>query len=176
MSTSLPDQPIPSALASAQADEETMLRARLGLRPTRYAKWSEHPDASPCPSWCWVTQGDGLQQHEIDPRHPLRALHHVETVVSIVASLYPGATTPDVDDHHIRAATIESDLTQAGSADPVVTIYLHSWQEGRQTHEKKLELTIEDARELGLVLSHLVQLAVGPQEPCPGQTPSRPRS
>jgi hypothetical protein len=115
-----------------------------------------------------------LREHEIDTRHPLRALHHVETVVRTGASLYRGATTPDVDDHHVCAATIESDLTQLGSADPVVTIYLRKWQDGRQAHQKKLTLTIEDARELGLVLNHLVQLAKGPQESWPA-TPGRPQ-
>jgi hypothetical protein len=108
-----------TSMATDCPDPET-LRESLGLRPTSYSGSAGHPDQRPCPSWCWVERSDGELQHEIVARHPMKALHQIDSAIPTVASLYPGEATLGVGDPMVRAATLESDLSQLGSADPVV--------------------------------------------------------
>jgi hypothetical protein len=152
--------PIP-ARTPAVADEsdapDVVVRERLALRSTVYAVTTGHPDRRPCPPWCSLAHSPG--QHEIVARHPLRALHHIDAAIPTVASLYPGEPDAGVGTHQIRTATVESDLTQLGSADPVISVYLRQWEGRRQRHQARLELSLQDAMELGAVLRYLADLA-----------------
>lgn len=140
-------------------DWDAGLRQRLGLRPTSYAMSTGHPDPRPCPLWCWVGRSGGEHQHEILARHPMKALHHIDSAIRTVASLYNGEAALGVGDRQVGTATVESDLTQLGSADPVVSVYLRRWEGRRPKHEKRLALTLVDAQELAAVLAFLVDLA-----------------
>ena len=151
--------PIPHR-TSAEADEldepELVLRQRLDLRPTVYAEASEHPDRRPCPPWCSI--GHGIGQHEIVARHPAVALHHIDAAIQSVASLYPGEPATGFGARQVRTATIESDLTQLGSADPVISVSLRRWEGRRQRFQKRLTLSLQDAMELAAVLRFLVDV------------------
>ena len=119
-----------------------------------------HPDQRPCPSWCWVEDSDD-GEHEIIALHPMKALHQIDSVIRTVASLYPGEPTLGIGDRRVGTATVESDLTQLGSADPVVSLYLRRWEDQRPKYDKRLALTLTDAKELAAVITHLVDLATG---------------
>jgi len=152
--------PIPDrspAVANELDAPDVAVRERLALRPTVYAETSGHPDRRPCPPWCSVAHNPG--QHEIIARHPLRALHHIDAAIPTVASLYPGEPGAGVGTHQIRTATVESDLTQLGAADPVISVSLRRWEGRRARHQQRLALSLPDAVELAAVLRHLADLA-----------------
>jgi hypothetical protein len=94
----------------------------------------------------------------------MQALHHIEEPISIVAALYRG-TVLESGEGHIQSATIECDLTQLGCADPRIEVCLRHWPEDRPVHEQTLALTVEDARELATVLTHLADLTAPLVEP-----------
>jgi hypothetical protein len=155
-STSTPD-----AVLAAQTRDAGTVRDSLGLRPISYAMSTGHPDRRPCPSWCWVGRAGGEFEHEIMARHPMKALHEIESAIRTVASLYPGEPAVGVGDRTVGTATVESDLTQLGSADPVISVYLRRWDGQIAKHDKRLALTLEDAKELAAALTYLVGLATG---------------
>jgi len=152
--------PIPHR-TSAEADEldepDFALRQRLDLRPTIYAEASEHPDRRPCPPWCSIAHSIG--QHEIVARHPTVAQHHIDAAIPTVASLYPGEPATGAGARQIRTATLESDLTQIGSADPVISVSLRQWEGRRKRYQKRLALSLRDAMELAAVLRYLADVA-----------------
>ena len=89
----------------------------------------------------------------------MKALHHIDAAIRTVASLYSGEPALGVGDRPIGTATFESDLTQLGSADPVLSVYLRRWDDRKPHHEKRLALTLLDAKELASVLTFLIDLA-----------------
>jgi hypothetical protein len=168
METSSPAAPSdPTSGHDSSRDHHTeTTEPRLGLRPTRYAVDGAHPDQRPCPAWCWARDRNGPHQHEIVAEHPMVALHHLDEIVRTIASLYPGSgssTSAPSGLHH--AATIESDLTQLGSDEPVITVALRRWEGHRSRHTDLMSLTVTDATELATVLDHFVHLAGHPPQP-----------
>jgi hypothetical protein len=154
--------PIPGETPTAHDKGRTPLvdRDLLHLRPTVYPEADGHPDARPCPSWCWAAQGVD-RQHEIEAAHPLTAEHHIDQAIATVASLYPGESAPGASPGHLRTATIESDLAQLGTAEPVIRINLRSYRRHTERHQNRLTLSLADATELAAVLTHLVNLGIG---------------
>ena len=155
-SSPVPDNPPHRATSQDVADAE--LRDRLDLRPVLYPADGRHPDARPCPSWCWVERSGGDHQHELMASHPMKALHHIDEPVRLVASMYPGDRIPGVAGRVIRTATVEADLTQQGSADPVISLTLHRGDRPAEP-QSLLTLTLPDARELTAALGYLLDLA-----------------
>ncbi len=151
-------QPPPASAPAPDFPDREALREALGLRPISYAMTTGHPDQRPCPSWCWVGRSEGFE-HEIIARHPMQAMHQIDSVIRTVASLYPGEPVLGIGDRKVDTATVESDLTQLGSGDPVVSVYLRWWEDQLPQHQKRLALTLADARELAAALNSLVELA-----------------
>ena len=163
MSPSSPDPACPIDAGDIQRErtDQSEPPRLVGLRATRYVRHDTHPDTRDGPPWCWVQRDPTLHKHEISPDHPVRALHHIEDPIAIVASLYPG-TTGESGGSHVQTATIECDLTELGGADPTIEVCLRHWPEGRAVHEQTLALTVEDARELATVLTYLADLTAAP--------------
>lgn len=144
-------------------------RMQLGLRPIAYDD-SQYPDSHPdqreCPPWCWVAEQrpdeDGrVFGHFIEPHSPMMAYHSRESV-SIVASRYRGSTSRAADrSGHVATATIESHLEQNGQSVPVINVALrwHNASGEPQYDPHRLRLSLTDAEELCIVLTHLVSLA-----------------
>lgn len=137
------------------------VRRHLGLRPLQYREEDGTADPRPCPSWCWVGQSEGGYQHEVDPRRPLEAHHSIEGWVSSMASLYEGQTVQEYADtpRHVATATYECHLEQVGQGDPRIRVYLRHYKNRGHHFEIRNLLSIDDARELAMVLNHLVEVA-----------------
>jgi len=159
MTPSLPLPPDMAVPADELEQADLALRQRLGLRPTVYPEAGRHPDQRPCPPWCSVGLSQGEREHEIVALHPMEAMHHIDTAIRTAASRYPGEPGRGIGAGDIRTATVESDLTRLGSADPVISVYLRHWELRRQRYRKRLDLTLRDAAELASALRFLVDLA-----------------
>ncbi|GAA1446439.1 hypothetical protein GCM10009641_69990 [Mycobacterium cookii] len=139
--------------------------------PLRSKELSEdnHLDTRPCPSWCWVaTDNVNRYPHETDPDRITVARHTTGDPIDVRASLY-GADQEKGD--VVRSATLEVAIEQDGCEDPQIEVALRHYKRERRDNglyssvmhydPDRLRLTVEDARELALVLTHLADVAGG---------------
>jgi hypothetical protein len=137
--------------------EETALRQRLGVRPTLYVTDGEDPDARPCPAWCH----DGHDTHDIHKEHPLDARHALGYTPRVVASRYRGEYNHSDAGGCVTTAHIDVELQQIGQAGPHIELGLHHYPNGQHAFENRLEVSVEDARDLARALTHLADVAEG---------------
>lgn len=159
-----------SALCEGFVEDEEAERTRaLGLRPTHYSTHADghkgsYPDQRGCPAWCWVAAHPEYD-HEVTRNDPMNARHAAERV-STVASQYQGEYHSvgkyGDPDHltYVSTATVETELQQRGQDQPVIKISLRHYPDGkRQELTTRLRLSVDDARELAIVLSHFAEEA-----------------
>ncbi|RLV49010.1 hypothetical protein D9V37_10525 [Nocardioides mangrovicus] len=153
------------------------LRRALGVRPSNYfsdGRKGEHPDPNPCPTWCWVArETDEIYGHEVGWSNPMRAHHHLLATPTTVASLYSGTwysgTGDRVGTREVVTSSIETQLEQIGTREPMIRVSPRHWPDGRELKlVEKLRLRVEDARELITALTYVCDVADGKREPVGG--------
>lgn len=157
--SSIPDTPEVDGLDLTEIEnpEDATLRRQLGIRPIYFPQGGQgqHPDQSPCPKWCWATDGS---HHEVEPDHPLVPTHTTEDEPCVMASLYQANYSSGGD--YIQAATIEPGLHQLGQGDPIIRIAFRHYEGRKYRYDaERLRLTLTEAEELVSALRYLIDLA-----------------
>lgn len=133
-------------------------------RPLKYT--NELPDQRPCPSWCWIltSNPDGFAHDttDVDPAAPFEVDHHTHGFYKVTASKY-GADV--AEGRTVTPATLELNLAQLGQSDPRIDVALRHdvWVAGKGTQQEyddeRRKLSIGDARELVVMLEHVIGLS-----------------
>ncbi len=134
------------------------------VRPTVYSATAPHPDAGPCPSWCWVARTG--ETHEVEVRLG-GEVEHASDPLRVRASLHGGVRASlhggRLSDGETEFASVEPHLETIGTAAPAIVVALrHYTYPGPEHHYGDvLRLAVTDAEELAQVLAYLVQQAKG---------------
>lgn len=147
-----------------EEDESYALRRHLGLRPIFIPSTDDerpHPDPRPCPSWCWAARTD--YEHEVDWRHPMRADHYSDSVITVLQMYYGQRIAADEENGTpagVAPATLSLSLRAHGQGGTYVHIGRMTYIDGMTSKPTPdlLKLSVEDARDLIVALTHLVGL------------------
>lgn len=140
------EQPVTDP-AEFEEDDDYARRVALGLRPIFLAHEHTHPDEIPCPAWCWrADQPTG--SHDVAPQRPRWSWHTSESI-----SVAWEAKTGGQYKEGIALSTLDLRLQGWRDREPTIRLQANPAEDDRPG---PLVLTLEDARELAVVLLHLI--------------------